>query len=146
MNQRRSLFILYYLISAAAIAFYFRGNAPATFRFIREGVEVQATVTEVSCKSQPSLRYRYSVNGTNYEGSGDARFGNPPCEVLKAGDPVIASYLPSHPERSILGNPYERFWTEVVGIAMAAIFIPLVVLFAMFIVIRKRSAKAAMSE
>lgn len=146
MNHRRSTFVLYYLISAAVIAFLVRGTAPDSYRFIREGVEVQATIIDIACNSPNQLRYRFTVDGTGFEGFGNARSGNPPCEALKVGEPVMVYYLPSRPESNLPGNPHERFWTEVAGIAMAAVFIPLVLLLVIFLVIRKRSAKGVAPE
>ena len=145
MNQRRWTFVLYYICAAAVISYLFRGDLPTSYRFVRHGIETQAVVTETSCKSSTPIRYTFTVNGIGYQGYGPARFGNPPCEGLKAGDPVIVSYLPSHPVSNMPGNPDEKFWTEVVGVAMAALFIPLVGLFAIFLVLRRSKKRSALS-
>lgn len=137
MNQRRWLFISYYFIFAAAICIFFgRVNWVSYYRLASQGVEVQARVTTLSCNSKVPIGYRFTVEGRVYEGGGDPGFGNPPCAALKPGDQVQVSYLPSRPEVNLAGNPQERVAKESIAIAMAAIFVPLVILFFFFIVLR----------
>lgn len=137
MNQRRWLFFFYYLVFAAAICVFFgRPDWVSYYRLAFQGVEAQGRVTSLSCSSKVQLGYTFNVDGKNYEGRGDGGFGNPPCTMLKPGDTIQVSYLPSEPEATLPGNPRERLATETVAIAMAALFVPLVLLVFLFVALR----------
>lgn len=107
-----------------------------SLRLARLGVPVQGALTAAACGSDTPLAYRFDANGVNYQGRGKDGFGNPPCAKLHLGDPILVYHLSDDPSINLPGNPGERFVTEASGILMAALFVPLVLLFLFFITLR----------
>jgi Protein of unknown function (DUF3592) len=139
MIQRRMTFLLFYVLAAAAIAVLAgRPHWMDHYRLASAGVVTEAQVTETNCADHSTFSYRFTVEGHNIDGSGDAGYGNPPCGALKPGDRVQVAYLPSTPQSNLPGDPKERLANETIGIALAALFLPLVFLLILFLFLRLR--------
>ena len=138
MNLRRMNFFFYYLTFATIIAVSAgRGDWLNYYRLSKYGVEAKGTVTATDCAGSKSVSYRFAAGGKEFTGKGSGNFGNPECTALKPGDPLSVTYLPADPQSNLPGNQSERLTKESTGIAMAAIFIPLVILLAIFLIMRK---------
>lgn len=132
-NQRRFLFIAYYLSFALLIALKFGlVNTLTYYRLMTTGVSTQAAITGTTCSDRKTFAYRYKVGDNTYKGSGEEGFGTPPCESLKPGDLVQVSYLRNEPRINVPGDPQARFLNGITLTAMSALFIPLILLFAVF--------------
>jgi hypothetical protein len=136
-NQRRFLFIAYYVSFAALIALKFGlGKSITYYRIMTAGVATQAAVTGTTCSDRKTFSYRFSAGDKTYEGSGQEGFGVPSCAALKQGDQVPVSYLGDDPRTNVSGDPQSRFIDCVALAAMSALFIPIILLFAVFLIAR----------
>jgi hypothetical protein len=132
-------FLLFYAISAIAIALLAgRTHWLSYYRLVNAGIAAQAVVKETSCSDHATFSYRFTVNGQTIDGSGDAGYGNPPCMALKPGDQVQVAYLAAAPQTNLPGDPRERLSNETFGVALAAVFLPLVFLLILFLFLRRR--------
>jgi hypothetical protein len=132
-------FLLFYAIAATAIALLMgRSHWLPYYRLVTAGISTQALVTQTSCADHSTFSYRFAVGGQSIDGSGEAGYGNPPCGALKPGDPVQVVYLAAAPQTSLPGDPRERLSNETFGIALAAVFLPLVLLVILFLFLRRR--------
>lgn len=132
-NQRRLLFIAYYLSFALLIALKFGlVNTVTYFRLMTAGVATQATITGTTCSDRKTFAYSYNVGDNSYNGSGEEGFGSPPCASMKPGDLVQISYLRDEPRINVPGDPQARFLNGIALTAMSALFIPLILLFVVF--------------
>lgn len=139
MNQRRMTFLLFYAITATAIAVLAgRSHWLTYYRLVSAGIGTQALVTQTSCADRSTFSYRFTVGGQNIDGNGAAGYGNPPCSALKPGDRIQVVYLASAPQTNLPGDPRERLGSETLGIALAAVFLPLVFLLILFLILRRR--------
>jgi hypothetical protein len=143
-NQRRLLFIAYYVSFAALIALKFGlGNGISCYRIMTAGVATRAAVTGTTCSEHKTFSYRFTVGDKSYEGSGEEGFGIPSCAALKPGDLIPVSYLKDEPRTNVPGDPQSRFLDRITLVAMSALFIPIILLFTVFWIARlarKRSA------
>ena len=140
MNQRRTLFLLFYALTATVIAVSAgRSHWLTYYRLVNAGINVQALVTQTKCADRSTFSYRFTVGGQNIDGSGAVGYGNPPCTALKPGDQVRVVYLASAPQTNLPGDPRERLVNETIGIALAALFLPLVLLLVLFLFLRRRT-------
>jgi hypothetical protein len=138
MNRRRIYFIIYYLVSAAAVAIlYGRYDWLAYYRLANQGTVVAATVTATDCQQSKTISYRFALNGREYRGSGGDGYGTPPCASLKPGDTLQAAYLAAAPETNLPGSPRERLVNETIGVVTGALIVPLVILFLFFVLMRR---------
>jgi hypothetical protein len=138
MNLRRTTFIGYYCCTAAVIALLLGSSNWLTYyRLATSGIASQGTVTKTDCTGTPALSYQFAVDGRTIAGSGSAGYGNPPCATLKPGDQVLVHYLSASPSTNLPGDPKELLGNETTVIAMAALFTPLVLLFVIFLVLRR---------
>ena len=129
-NQRRFLFIAYYVSFAALIALKFGiGNSVTYYRIMTGGVATQAAITTTACSDHGTFSYRFTVGDKTYEGSGSEGFGIPSCASLKPGDRVPISYLKDEPRTNVPGDPQARFMDSITLAAMSALFIPIILLF-----------------
>lgn len=132
-NQRRLLFIAYYVSFAALIALKFGlGDCIAYYRIMTGGVAAQAAITGTTCSDHKTFAYRFTVGDKTYEGSGEEGFGIPSCAALKPGDQVPVSYLKDEPRTNVPGDPQSRFIDRITLVAMSALFIPVILLFIVF--------------
>jgi len=139
MNRRRVTFLFFYTLAAAVIAVLAgRAHWLSYYRLANAGVGTQALVTQTSCADHSTFSYRFTVGGQSIDGSGAADYGNPPCGALKPGDQVQVAYLASAPQTNLPGDPQERLANESIGIALAALFLPLVFLIILFLLLRRR--------
>ncbi len=139
MNRRRVTFLLFYAIAATAIAVLMgRTHWLPYYRLANAGIVTQALVNQTSCADRQTFSYRFAVGGQEFDGSGDGGYGNPPCGALKPGDHVQVVYLAAVPQTNVPGDPRERLTNETIGIALAALFLPLVFLLILFLVLRRR--------
>ncbi len=139
MYQRRLIFLLFYAGAATAIAVLMgHSNWLAYYRLSNEGISTQALVTKTTCADKSTFSYRFTAGVLSIEGSGGDGNGNPPCSSLKPGDRVQVVYLPASPRTNLPGNPKERLGNETAVIAMAALILPLVLLFILFLILRRR--------
>jgi hypothetical protein len=139
MNQRRLIFLLFYAGAATSIAVLMgHSNWLSYYRLSNEGIGTQALVTKTTCANNSTFSYRFTVGGQTIEGSGGDGNGNPPCNSLKPGDQVRIVYLAAAPRTNLPGNPKERLGNETAVIAMAALILPLLLLFILFLILRRR--------
>jgi len=139
VRQRRLLFLLYYAGAATVIALWLgQANWLFSYRLTTDGIGTQAQVTKTTCADNSTFSYRFSVDGQAIEGSGGDGNGNPPCQSLKPGDTVQVFYLAAEPQKNLPGNPRQRLGSETAFIAMAAFILPLLLLFILFLILRRR--------
>lgn len=139
MLQRRLLFLLYYAAAATVIALWMgQANWLIYYRLANAGIGTQALVTNTTCADKATFSYRFTVNGQTIKGSGGDGNGNPPCTSLKPGDTVQVFYLAAEPQKNLPGNPKERLGSETAFIVMAALILPLLLLFIIFLVMRRQ--------
>lgn len=130
-------FLLFYAITATAIALLMgRSHWMPYYRLVKAGISTQALVTQTNCADHSTFSYRFAVGGQNIDGSGEAGNGNPPCSALKPGNQVQVVYLASAPQTNLPGDPRERLSNETFGIALVAVFLPLVFLVILFLFLR----------
>jgi hypothetical protein len=140
MHQRRVTFLLTYLLLATAIAMQMgRANWLAYYR-LTKGTPATATVTQTACADHGTFAYRFEAGGQSFGGSGDGGYGNPPCAELKTGDRVSIYYLAADPRINGAGDPRGRLFDATLAIATAALFVPLVIIFLLFVLSRWRLA------
>jgi hypothetical protein len=139
LNQRRITFLLFYVVSAISIAVTMgRAHWLPYYRLVSAGTSTQAVVTQTSCADRSTFSYRFTASGQTIDGRGDAGYGNPPCSALKPGNQVEVAYLDAAPQINLPGDPRERLSNETFGIALAAVFLPLVILVILFLLQRRR--------
>ncbi len=132
-------FLLSYVAAAMAVAVLTgRANWLPQYRLANAGISTQALVTKTACWDHSKIFYRFTVGGQIIDGHGDAGHGNPPCTTLKPDDPIQVVYLASAPQTNLPGDPKERLGNETAAIAVAALFLPLVLIFSLFLFLRKR--------
>jgi hypothetical protein len=125
MNKRRVIFLLFYALAAAAIALLAgRSHWLTYYRLVKAGVDAQAVVTQTNCADRSTFFYRFTAGGHDFDGTGAAGSGNPPCTGLKPGDQVRVVYLASAPQTNLPGDPRQRLANETIGVMLAALFLP----------------------
>ena len=102
-------------------------NLPYYSRLEAHGANVKARVTATECGNHGTVVYEFRAAEGTYTGRSNAGFATPPCQRLKAGDPVTVRYLLADPTRSVLGSIDDRLWNEWVSVVLAALVLPLVV-------------------
>jgi len=131
MQSRRIKYLLLYLALAIAIILFIGSiNWMTYYRLSKQGIGTRAVVTKTNCSNHMTFSYRFDFNGKSIYGSGGDGYGNPSCDTLKQGDPVLIYYLPSQPEINVPGDPKERLNNETISIAMAALIFPALLVFA----------------
>lgn len=129
-------FLLVYLLLATTIAVQMgRGNWLSYYR-LAKGTATTATVVQTACADQGTFAYRFDAGGKSFAGNGDGGYGNPPCAALKPGDRVSVFYLPTDPQTNGPGDPNGRLFDATAAIATAALFVPLVIIFLLFVLSR----------
>jgi hypothetical protein len=132
-------FLIYYVTAAMAVAVLTgRANWLPQYRLANAGVSTRALVTKTACWDHSKVFYRFTADGQSVDGQGDAGHGNPPCTTLNPGDPIQVVYLANAPQTNLPGDPKERLGNETAAIALAALFLPLVLIFVLFLFLRKR--------
>ncbi len=122
MHSRHIKYLLLYSAFAIAMALFLgRINWMTYYRLSKHGVETKAVVTKTSCSNHMTFSYRFDLNGQGIDGFGGDSYGNPSCDTLKQGDPVLIYYLSSHPEINAPGDPKQRLNNETNSIALAAL-------------------------
>ena len=117
-----------YLILATLIAFLLgHFNWLTYYRLSKYGVKTNAYVTKTTCENHQTFHYRFIVGEENFEGTGLEGSGNPSCDSLKIGAPVVIYYIPSNPQINVPGRPKARLANESIFILLAALIIPLVI-------------------
>ena len=74
------------------------------FRIAEQGVHVQGVVTAVRPEIHDSVEYKFEYDGSSYSGTG-RRTGS---ETL--GSLVTVSFEPAHPEFSLVTDPTDEGW------------------------------------
>jgi hypothetical protein len=139
MNPRRIRFLLFYAAAAAAIAVLMGGSTwLSCYRLANGGISTQALVTNTTCADHATFSYRFAVGGQSFAGSGRDGYGNPSCSALQPGNQVQVVYLAAAPQINIPGDPKARLGDETVAIALAALFLPLLAAFVIFLLLRRR--------
>lgn len=136
MRQRRVIFLLAYALLATAIAVQIGRANWLTYYRLTGGTPVTAIVTQTACADHGTFAYRFVAGGESFSGSGDGGYGNPPCASVKPGDQVAVSYLAADPRINGPGNPQGRLVDATLAIATVALFVPLVVIFLLFVLSR----------
>jgi hypothetical protein len=97
-------------------------------RLMREGGEAEATVTSVrqarGGDAQTNLRYRYTVGGNEYSGSGRLRKRDPRRLTIREGSQIGVRYLPSAPSRSWIAGQEPRGMPPLIAALLPAICFP----------------------
>jgi hypothetical protein len=131
MQSRRIKYVLLYLALAIAIVLFIGSiNWMTYYRLSKQGIGTKAVVTKTNCSNHMTFSYRFDFSGQSIDGSGGDGYGNPSCDTLKEGDPVLVYYLSSQPEINVPGDPKERLNNETISIAMPTLIIPGLVVFA----------------
>lgn len=117
-------------LAIAIVLFIGSINWMTYYRLSKQGIGTKAVVTKTNCSHHMTFSYRFDFNGQNIDGSGGDGYGNPSCDTLKEGDPVLVYYLSSQPEINVPGDPRERLNNETISIAMAALIFPALLVFA----------------
>src|SRR5437763_16755322 len=82
-------------------------NPMEDYNLAKRGVRVNGTVTAIEPENHQIVRYRYSVSGHDYAGSGHGGRGNPSFSNITVGQIVTVFYDPAKPETSTLGYPQQ---------------------------------------
>jgi len=131
MQSRRIKYLVLYLTLAIAIALFLGSiNWMTYYQLSKNGIGTKAVVMKTNCSNHMTFSYRFDFNGQSIESFGGDGYGNPSCDTLKPGDPVLIYYLPSQPEINVSGDPKERLNNETISIAMAALIFPALLVFA----------------
>jgi len=131
MQSRRIKYLLLYLALVIAIVLFIGSiNWMTYYRLSKQGIGTKAVVTKTNCSNHMTFSYRFDFSGQSIDGSGGDGYGNPSCDTLKEGDPVLIFYLASQPEINLPGNPKERLNNETISIAMASLIFPAFTIFA----------------
>jgi hypothetical protein len=139
MQSRRIKYLVLYLALAIAIALIIGSiNWMTYYRLSKHGVGTKGVVTKTNCLNHMTFSYRFDFNGQSIDSSGGDGYGNPSCDTLKQGDPVLIYYLPPQPEINVPGDPKERLNNETISIAMAALIFPAILVFAISKWIKKQ--------
>ncbi len=136
MHPRRMTFLLFYALLATTIAVQMGRANWLTYRRLAGGTATTATVTQTACSDHGTFAYRFAVGGQSFVGSGDGGYGNPPCAAIKPGDRVSIRYLSDEPRINGPGDPRGRLFDATLAIATAALFVPLVIIFLLFVLSR----------
>jgi hypothetical protein len=133
MHSRRIKYLLLYLALAIAIAFFLGNlNWMTYYRLSKNGIGTKAIVTKTNCSNHMTFSYRFDLNGQKIDGFGGDGYGNPSCDTLKQGDPVLIYYLSSQPEINVPGDPKKRLNNETISIMMPALIFPALLVFAIY--------------
>ena len=131
MQSRRTKYLLLYLALAIAIVLFIGSiNWMTYYRLSKQGIGTKAVVTKTNCSNHMTFSYRFDFNGQSIGGSGGDGYGNPSCDTLRQGDPVLVYYLSSQPEINVPGDPKKRLTNETISIAGAALTLPVLLVFA----------------
>jgi hypothetical protein len=136
MHRRRVIFLLVYALLATVIAVQMGRANWLTYYRLAKGTPVTAIVTQTACSDHGTFSYRFAAGGQSFTGSGDGGYGNPPCTSVKPGDRVAVCYLAADPRVNGPGDPQGRLFDATLAIATAALFVPLVVMFLLFVLSR----------
>jgi hypothetical protein len=131
MHSRRIKYLLLYLALAIAIALFLGSiNWMTYYRLSKHGIGIKAIVTKTSCSNHMTFSYYFELKGQSIDGFGGDGYGNPSCDTLKEGDPVLIYYLSSQPEINVPGDPKKRLNNETISIMMAVLIFPALLVFA----------------
>lgn len=136
MQRRRVIFLLVYALLATTIAVQMGKVNWLTYYRLTGGTPATAVVTQTACADHGTFTYRFAAGGESFTGSGDGGYGNPPCASVKPGDRVAVYYLSAEPRNNGPGDPHGRLFDATLAIATVALFVPLVVIFLMFVLSR----------
>ena len=101
-----------------------RLNWPAYRRLAVVGVPGQATVVELLPNIHNTVRYKYRVEGREFQGQMQSWQPNLPLSQLAVGNPLVIYYDPQRPENSVLGYPKPMLENETISVTLAAVIIP----------------------
>ena len=87
------------------------------YRLSHRGVSVQGIAGDRRPHGQ--IAYSFTSNGHVYQGVGIASGSN-----VSAGDPVSIIYLPNEPSTNCLGNPGERYSSELPLVLIVSFLFP----------------------
>ena len=114
-----------YIVIAVILAFVLV-HAGATERYwqlSRNGVKAKGTVVRTTCSDHMTFRYTFSVGTRAFEAVGQDGAAKA-CTFLTPGDQVEVFYLPDNPNMSTSGDPGDQFTNEAASIALAALVLP----------------------
>ncbi len=136
MSRRRVTFLLVYVLLASTIAVRTGKTNWLTYYRLAKGTPATAIVTQTACADRGTFSYRFAAGEQTVTGAGDGGYGNPPCAALKPGDRVVVYYLAAEPHVNGPGDPRGRLADATLVIGTAALFVPLVVIFLLFVLTR----------
>lgn len=128
-SSRKMLFSVYIVGACVVGAVTGMLNIPKYRRLLIDGQRITAEVVSTTCHNHNSLSYRFEIDGKSFTGIGGADYGNGKCDTLKAGDKILAYYLPEDPKINSPGEIQERWRNEVMSVLGASLILPLAAVF-----------------
>jgi hypothetical protein len=120
--------VLYVILASLVAVILGHLNIPRYWRMLHDGQATHAMVIRTACDNHGSVYYRFEVSGREYAGVGNAGFGTPQCDHLKAGDQIAVYYLPSDPTVSLPGQIRDRWDNELITLFLAITVFPALII------------------
>ena len=120
--------VLYVILASVLAVIVGHFNIPRYWRMLHDGYATHAIVVRTACDNHGSVYYRFEVSGREYAGVGNAGFGTPECDHLKAGDQIAVYYLPSDPSVSLPGQIRDRWDNELISVFLAITIFPALII------------------
>jgi hypothetical protein len=130
-NKRAAVLrtLLVYAVLASVLAVIVgHFSIPRYWRMLHDGQAASAVVVRTECDNHGSVYYRLEVSGREYVGVGNAGFGTPECDHLKAGDRIAVYYLLSDPNVSLPGRIRDRWDNELIFVLLASTIFPALII------------------
>ena len=134
--------VLYVILASVMAVIVGHFNIPRYWRMLNDGQATPAMVVRTACDNHGSVYYRFEVDGREYAGVGNAGFGTPECNHLKAGDQIAVYYLPSDPNVSLPGRIRDRWDNELISLFLATTIFPALIISLIRRNLRRRSHAA----
>lgn len=115
------------LTTLAAIIGFLIINPMQDYHLAESGLQTTGIVTAIEPENHQIVRYKYSVSGKDYSGSGHGGRGNPAFANITIAQVVIVFYDPQKPETSTLGYPQQHLKVNLAGVIFVAVAIPFVI-------------------
>ena len=98
------------------------------WKLAHHGVSTQGTVIQVLPEMHATVRYRYDVDGREYQGQTQPRQPNPSIEHLAKGAALTVWYDPAEPAKSVIGSPSALLDNETIPVVAVAVLFPTFIL------------------
>ena len=120
LNRVHRILIWFGLVLLIACLLGLR-NLPTYYRLATEGIAIEATVEAKEPENHQFVQYSYQTGTETFHQKGTTGSGNPSFEEITIGEKVLVFYLPKEPVISCLGNPKERFKSELMIVILASL-------------------------